>query len=104
MLSADEERARRFYAQLTDDSSEDGYDGQSYDTVTVALPLESAGKREVLSSVLAPYSYTYMAVIQSLEKLRDYGLTENEFIKVCVRQITDQVEKGNCKYGMYIFG
>ncbi|XP_055323329.1 glycerol-3-phosphate acyltransferase 1, mitochondrial isoform X2 [Sitodiplosis mosellana] len=99
IVSADEQRARRFYAHLTDDSSEDGYDARSFDKITVALPPESKGKREVLSSVLAPYSHTYMAVIRSLESLRDYGLMENDFIKVCVKQITNQVESGNCKYG-----
>lgn len=100
--NAEEQRAKRYYAHLTiDDSSEDGYDGNSYDTITVSLPSESEGKREVLSSVLAPYSYTYMAVIKSLESLRDYGLMENDFIKVCVKNITNQVENGNCKYGTY---
>lgn len=97
------QRARRFYAHITsDDSSEEGYDGRAYDKITVALPAESEGKRGVLSAVLAPYSHTYMAVINSLESLRDYGLMENDFIKNCIKNITNQVENGNCKYGTYL--
>lgn len=69
--------------------------------MTITLPEEGHGKRVVLSSVLAPYSHTYMAVVSSLESLREYGLTENEFIKVCVKEITKEVENGNCKYSTY---
>lgn len=84
----------RFY----DDDSDDGYDNISND-VTVTLPSESHGKRIVLTSVLAPYTYTYMAVIRSLHNLRDYGLMESEFVKVCVQEITKQVTDGCCKFG-----
>lgn len=97
-LTADQIRTRRFYAQF-DESSEDSYDGRAVDNMTITLPAEGHGKRVVLASVLAPYSYTYMAVVRSLESLRDYGLLEGEFIKVCVQEITSQVNNGNCKYG-----
>ncbi|XP_031639080.1 glycerol-3-phosphate acyltransferase 1, mitochondrial isoform X2 [Contarinia nasturtii] len=95
--SMEDMKARRYYAHF-DESSEDGYDIPTSDEITIALPEGGHGKRVVLSSVLAPYSHTYMAVIRSLDSLRDYGLTENEFIKVCVAEITKQVENGNCKY------
>lgn len=101
MNATEELRARRYYAHF-DDISEDEYDAHSSDEITITLPAEGHGKRIVLASVLAPYSHTYMAVFRSLESLRDYGLLEGDFIKVCVREITHQVENGTCKYSMYI--
>lgn len=100
-LNADQIKARRFYAHF-DEDSEDSYDGRITDNMTIALPAEGHGKRVVLASVLAPYSYTYMAVARSLESLRDYGLLEGEFIKVCVQEITSQVNSGNCKYSKFL--
>lgn len=96
-LTADQIKARRFYAHF-DESSEDSYDNRAADSMTISLPAEGHGKRVVLASVLAPYSYTYMSVVRSLESLRDYGLLEGEFIKICVQEITSQVNSGNCKY------
>lgn len=80
------------------DDSEDGFHNES-DDITVTLPPEGHGKRIVLTSVLAPYSYTYMAVVRSLDGLRDYGLMESAFIKLCVQEITNQVTDGRCKFG-----
>lgn len=103
MIGADEIRARRFYAQFDDVSSEDSYDVRRNDNITVTLPAEGHGKRVVLKSVLEPYAHTYMAVVRSLESLRDYGLMESDFIKTCVKEITTQIENANCKYGMYSY-
>lgn len=98
MNEMDQIRARRFYAQIDDDSSEDAY--PATDNINVKFPSEGHGKREVLKSVLAPYSHTYMAVVRSLTNLRDYGMMETDFIKACVKEITNSVDSGHCKYGM----
>lgn len=93
-------RARRLYAQFNDDS-DDSY-GSETDTIAVTLPAHGHGKRSVLSSVVAPYSYTYLAVVRSLDELRGHGIIEGEFIKKCVQEITKQIEEGRCKYGKCI--
>lgn len=98
ITAVEEIRARRFLAQF-DGDSDDEYSSNESDDITVTLPSEGHGKRIVLASVLAPYSYTYMAVVRSLDSLRDYGLMEAEFIRVCVREITNDVNNGQCKYG-----
>lgn len=98
MNEMDQIRARRFYAQIDDDSSEDAYPATN--NITIKFPSEGHGKREVLKSVLAPYSHTYMAVVRSLTNLRDYGMMETDFIKACVKEITNSVDSGHCKYGM----
>lgn len=94
-----QEMSRQPHYIHLDDDSEDGYNHVS-DEITVTLPSDGHGKRVVLTSVLAPYTYTYMAVVRSLDRLRDYGLMEGEFVKVCVQEITNQVTDGRCKYGM----
>lgn len=72
-----------------------------YDRITVTLPPEGYGKRTVLKNLLTPYSYAYMAVIRSLDKLLNYGLIESEFVRICIHEITQQVDDGQCKYGKF---
>lgn len=92
--------ARKFFQHLDDDSSEDNnYSSRLTSKYDITLPAEGHGKRAVLTSVLAPYSHTYMSVVRSLSTLIDYGSMENEFIKACVQQITTKVDNGECKYG-----
>lgn len=97
--STEKIKARQLFAQLNDDN--DDYLSVDFDNITVKLPPEGHGKRAVLTSLLAPYSHTYMAVIRSLDKLLNYGLMESEFVRVCIQEITKQVENGRCKYGEF---
>lgn len=90
-------RARLFYAQLNDENDDNLSD--DYDKITVKLPPEGHGKRTVLTSMLEPYTHTYLSVIRSLEKLLNYGLMESDFVRTCIQEITNQVENGRCKYG-----
>lgn len=69
------------------------------DKPSITLPSEGHGNRLVLMSVIIPYSHTYLAVVRSLDKLLDNGMLESEFIKKCVQEITDKVERFECKYG-----
>lgn len=98
--STDQIRARLFFAQLNDDNEDNLSD--DYDKITVKLPPEGHGKRTVLTSMLAPYSYTYLTVIRSLDQLLSYGLMESEFVKNCIQEITNQIENGRCKYGKFV--
>lgn len=65
----------------------------------ITLPSEGHCNRLVLMSVIVPYSHTYLTVVHSLEKLLSNGMLESEFIKSCVQEITNKVEKFECKYG-----
>lgn len=100
--TADQMRARLIYAQLNDDN-DDNFSDDS-DKITVKLPPEGHGKRTVLTSMLAPYSYTYMTVIRSLDNLLNYGLMESEFVRLCIQEVTKQIENGRCKYGKFLNG
>lgn len=94
-------RARAYFSQMNDDYDDNSSDDS--DRITVKLPPEGHGKRTVLTSMLAPYSHTYMTVIQSLDSLLNYGLMENEFVRLCIQEVTKQVEDGRCKYGEFFF-
>lgn len=97
--STDKIKARHLFAQLNDDN--DDCLSDDFDNITIKLPSEGHGKRIVLTSMLAPYSYTYVTVIRSLDKLLNYGLMESEFVRVCIQEITKQVENGRCRYGKF---
>lgn len=99
MNSTEQMRARAFFAQLNDDNDDNLSDDS--DKITVRLPPEGHGKRTVLTSLLAPYSYTYMTVIRSLDNLLNYGLMESEFVRLCIQEVTKQIENGRCKYGKF---
>ncbi|XP_058811854.1 glycerol-3-phosphate acyltransferase 1, mitochondrial isoform X3 [Topomyia yanbarensis] len=106
----EEHHARRIAARLEleelDDgvSSEDDYFGENdveqVDVVRVYLPAEKHCDRIVLQSVLAPFTSTYAAVAFCLLKLvGGNGMVEGDFIKLCIKEITNRVERGECKYG-----
>lgn len=70
------------------------------DQERVFLPAEKHCDRIVLQSVLAPFTNTYTAVAVSLNALvGGNAMVEGEFIKQCIREITNRVEGGQCKYG-----
>lgn len=92
-------RARQYCAQFTDDSDDNS--SVDFDKITITLPSEGHGKRSVLTSMLAPYSYTYLTVVRSLDKLLNHGLIESDFVRLCIQEITRQVESGQCKYGKF---
>lgn len=98
---ADRIRAERFCAQFNDDSDDNM--SADLDRIKVTLPPEGHGKRIVLTSMLAPYSYTYLTVIRSLDKLLNYGLIESDFVRICIDDITSQVQNGQCRYGKFQF-
>lgn len=96
--------SRRQARQFESSDSDDEYDTRQTDENDVAnimLPTEGHGKRLVLMASIAPYSHTYLAVAQSLYHLLDSGMIESEYVKTCVKEITNKVETFECKYGMW---
>lgn len=101
----EQQRARRLATHIeVDDSPDHSFsdDLSDYgaDTERVFLPAEKHCDRIVLQSVLAPFTNTYAAVAVTLNALvGGNSMVEGEFIKQCIREITDRVETGDCKYG-----
>lgn len=94
--------ARRQARQIESDSDDNEFEVRHIDENDVAniyLPSEGHGKRIVLMASIAPYAHTYMAVVQSLYHLLDTGMIESEFLRTCVKEITNKVETFECKYG-----
>lgn len=58
--------------------------------------------RLVLMTVLAPIGQTYLTVAMSLVNLLGNSMVEGEFTKLCIREITERVKTGSCKYGKFI--
>lgn len=95
-------RAQRYYNTFEMDS-DDGYDYSRVQPASkITLPLKGHEQRLVLKSVITPYAHTYMAVVQSLPYLRDYGMMESEFVRTIVTEITRKVDNFECKYGKLI--
>lgn len=69
--------------------------------VNVTIAPDGHEKRTVLLTAIAPFAHTYLAVAKSLHLLVDNALPEAEFIKASVREITDKVDKFECKFGNY---
>lgn len=95
-------------AQEFDDSDSDENDyfarkSDENDIANVTLPTEGHGDRLVLISVIAPYSHTYLAVANTLHILLDNCMLETDFLKLCVKEITNKVENFECKYGKWKF-
>lgn len=92
-----------------DDYSDDEYTGpnaaaqddEDADTSPrIFLPSETHCDRLVLIEVLAPLTQTYVAVAQCLTHLIGcHSMVESEFVKVCIKEIRERVERGTCKYG-----
>lgn len=55
--------------------------------------------RLVLMSVLAPIGHTYLTVAMTLVNLLGNTMVEGEFTKLCIKEITERVRNGSCKYG-----
>lgn len=84
-----------------DDSDDESF---KFDPDKIAsITLNNAGHchRLILASVVAPYSHTYLAVAASLPALIDNPIMESEFVKLCLKEITSQVEELKCKYGEF---
>lgn len=65
----------------------------------IYLTLEGHCNRLVLMTVLAPIGHTYLAVAASLNSLLGNCVIEKEFVKICLKEITERVNSGYCKYG-----
>jgi glycerol-3-phosphate O-acyltransferase 1/2 len=107
-VSQDVERARRIAHHMEDTSSEedDEYHTSSkkYEddksTPRVYLPTDTHCERLVLMSALAPFSHTYLAVAFTLNHLIGcQTMVENEFVKLCVKEIKHRVVNCECRYG-----
>lgn len=104
MYSEQEKRAQRIAARYDDDDdSDEEYSHFNRRAVVeenpITLPSDGHCKRLVLMSVLAPIGHTYLAVAQSLNRLLSTSMVENEFVKLCVAEITAKVEGSECRYG-----
>lgn len=82
----------------TDDSDDD--ERPQIEIASITLPSNGHCERIVLMSAVAPLSHTYLAVANSLYTLLDNCMLESEFIKNCVKEITEKVETTECIYGM----
>lgn len=103
-LTHDQIRAQHFFNNVIDSDSDDGgFERLVHNTVKITLPSKGHEQRLVLLSVVAPYAHTYLAVVHSLKHLCDYGMMESEFVRTCVKEITEKVEKFECKYGKMIW-
>lgn len=91
-------QARQFESD-SDDYEHDARHTDENDVANILLPSNGHGKRIVLMASIAPYAHTYMAVVQSLYHLLDSGMIESEFLRTCVKEITNKVETFECKYG-----
>lgn len=65
----------------------------------ISLTSDGHCDRLVLMSVLAPIGHTYLAVARSLHRLLNTSMVENEFVKLCVAEITSKVEDTECRFG-----
>uniref|UniRef100_U5EQV3 Putative mitochondrial glycerol-3-phosphate acyltransferase gpat n=1 Tax=Corethrella appendiculata TaxID=1370023 RepID=U5EQV3_9DIPT len=95
----DEDEYNDYYSNQSD--STDDYNNRiNNEEDLVYLPTDTHCDRIDLMSVLAPFSHTYTAVAYALNHLlRDSCIVENEFIKLCINEITERVDSGICKYG-----
>lgn len=91
-------QARQFDSD-SDDNECDARQTDENDLANIMLPSEGHGKRIVLMASIAPFAHTYLAVVQSLYHLLDIGMIESEFLRTCVKEITNKVETFECKYG-----
>lgn len=99
---SDEQLWSRRQARQFESDSDDECDARltdENDVPNIMLPSEGHGKRIVLMATIAPFAHTYMAVVQSLYHLLDTGMMESEFLRTCVKEITNKVETFECKYG-----
>lgn len=85
------------YTKEFDDSDDE--ERVEIEVANITLPSAGHCERIVLMSVVAPLSHTYLAVANSLYTLLDNCILESEFIKICVKEITEKVDNLECKYG-----
>lgn len=91
-------QARQFDSD-SDDNECDARQSDENDLPNIMLPSGGHGKRIVLMTSIAPFANTYLAVVQSLYHLLNSGMIESEFLRTCVKEITNKVETFECKYG-----
>lgn len=71
------------------------------DTADIEIFLTKTKQKETkdILSVLAPFGYSYATVACMLEKLIGNAMLEIEFIKLCINQISKDVQSGECPFG-----
>lgn len=93
---------------LDDDDDDDDYYDENKNASApenqVYLTAQGHCERLVLMSVLAPIGHTYSSVAFCLNSLLGTSMVENDFIKLCVIEITSRVNAGSCKFGkLFVF-
>lgn len=63
---------------------------------------ETIKEQKAICEVLAPCSFTYLTVAQSLQILYENSMLETEFIKFVTADITNKVKYNCCPYGKLI--
>lgn len=81
-----------------DDANEYGVHDSTMDQL-IYVTESGSHEREMLTRALAPIGHTYLAVGLCLDGLINNSMVEAEFIKMAVKEITDQVTNGVCPYG-----
>lgn len=57
-------------------------------------------KRRALIATLSPINHCYLATAESLDQLIDFdnGVSENDFIKICLRRLKYKIDIKKCIY------
>ncbi|XP_017847743.1 glycerol-3-phosphate acyltransferase 1, mitochondrial isoform X1 [Drosophila busckii] len=62
------------------------------------LSTETLQQQRYLCEVLAPFSATYLAVVQALQILHHSSMLESEFIGFVINDLSNKVKSGSCIY------
>jgi len=104
----EEQRAQRLSHHLDVDLSDEDDDNEPVEkpytkvgqqSPSIFLPAEKHLDRLTLITVLAPLTHAYLAVAHTLCQLIGCNsIVESDFIRMCVKEMTNRVERGTCKY------
>ncbi|XP_055377011.1 glycerol-3-phosphate acyltransferase 1, mitochondrial isoform X2 [Condylostylus longicornis] len=81
-------------------SDEESIYNYNFEDLEISLSESKNEDQNALMSVLAPFSYSYLAVAKNLELIyKKESILEPEFIKHVIKDLTNKYENGECPYG-----
>lgn len=100
-----EMHSRRIASYVENTMWDDDDDANVYNEMTEEVIRLASDKKEEIDAyiaILAPYGFTYLVVVNLLVELIGNSTLESDFIKTCIKELTRQIECGECPYSMLI--
>lgn len=96
-----EMHSRRIASYVENTMWDDDDDANVYNEMTEEVIRLASDKKEEIDAyiaILAPYGFTYLVVVNLLVELIGNSTLESDFIKTCIKELTRQIECGECPY------